>query len=274
MSNKVPVDIVFGGGAGYHSIDTAASYGPSEGILGDFKAGEKGWIIDTKAEFLLPNFDTYDVKPGAHNLESLRKSLESSLQKLGVSKVRTFYLHVPDRSTPILETLKAVDILYREGKFDKFGLSNHSATDVEEFIKLAEQHSLVKVSVYTGVYNGLARTPETELFPLLRKHNISFFAFSPTAGGFFQEKHIVGLDAPGRHAAFFLPPRAIRWLVYHSGLKGEIGDAVILGANGESQLQEGLQWVDKGPLDQWAMDAMDDLWEVVKDVAPPYNSGF
>ncbi|KAH8925922.1 Aldo/keto reductase [Atractiella rhizophila] len=278
--------------------DTAYVYAPgaptsSEALLGQWKAAEKGWKVDTKANYALPN---------AHNLENLRNSLESSLKRLNVSKVRTFYLHHPERSTPLLEQLRAIDVLHKEGKFEKFGVSNFHVDEVEELIRLSQEHNLVKVSVYQGQYNGLARNVESQLFPVLQKHNISFFAYSPTAGGFFQEKHILDESASGRFAgdsrlatayrSWFHKPAyfsalkefhstlkahpnsptasevATRWLVYHSALKGEKGDAVILGTSRKSHLEEGLEWVEKGPLDGWILEAMEKLWERVKDVAP------
>ncbi|KAH8926559.1 Aldo/keto reductase [Atractiella rhizophila] len=328
MSNKIPVEIIFGGASiggnvwlnslplldeylplyterGHTVMDTAMAYSPgaettSESLLGEWKAAEQGWVIDTKANSWFP---------GGHKRENLRSSLESSLQRLKVDKVRVFYLHKPDKTVPILETLRGVDALYREGKFEKFGVSNHSAADVEEFIKLSEEHGLVRVSVYQGLYNGLARNIETGLLPVLRKHKIAFNAWSVTAGGFFQEKYVLtdpsttsntryGTSTAPAHltAAYrgmFAKPAMInalksfhatvkdhgnlsgmevatRWAVYHSALKGEFGDGVIMGTGKKNHIVEGLEWVHKGPLESWAVEAMETLWKEVQSEAPPF----
>ena len=42
-------------------------------------------------------------------------------------KVKILYLHAPDHETPLLETLTAINDLYKEGKFEEFGLSNFSS---------------------------------------------------------------------------------------------------------------------------------------------------
>lgn len=54
-----------------------------------------------------------------HTPEDLRKTLDTSLAALRTDKVELFYLHAPDRTVPWEITFKAVDDLYKEGKFDK-----------------------------------------------------------------------------------------------------------------------------------------------------------
>ena len=53
---------------------------------------------------------------------------------LMVKKVDVFYLHAPDHNVPIEETLTAVNALYKEGKFARFGLSNYSSWQVYFFL--------------------------------------------------------------------------------------------------------------------------------------------
>lgn len=52
--------------------------------------------------------------PGGLKAEKVREALETSVKSLGNVKIQTFYLHAPDRSTPIEETLCAVNDLYKE----------------------------------------------------------------------------------------------------------------------------------------------------------------
>jgi len=54
------------------------------------------------------------------------------LINLQLSHVDLFYLHAPDPTTPIAETLQTVNDLYEEGKFKRFGLSNYSSWQVSE----------------------------------------------------------------------------------------------------------------------------------------------
>ena len=57
--------------------------------------------------------------PKAHSAEPLKKTFRESLEALKLQKVDIFYLHAPDYSTPFEETIKAVDELYREGRFER-----------------------------------------------------------------------------------------------------------------------------------------------------------
>lgn len=53
--------------------------------------------------------------PGDLKAEKVKEALTTSIKCLGNVKIQTYYLHAPDRSTPIEETLRAVNDLYREG---------------------------------------------------------------------------------------------------------------------------------------------------------------
>lgn len=87
------------------------------------------------------------------------------------------FLHVPDRQTPFEETAKAMNEALQQGKFEKFGLSNYTAAEVQAFIDICEKKGYATPSVYQGHYNAITRGGEKELFPLLRKHNIAFMAY-------------------------------------------------------------------------------------------------
>jgi aflatoxin B1 aldehyde reductase len=59
----------------------------------------------------------------------------TSLKSLQVPSIDLFYLHAPDHNTPITETLKAVNDLYKDGKFKRFGLSNYAAWEVVSIVR-------------------------------------------------------------------------------------------------------------------------------------------
>ena len=95
---------------GFKDLDTARIYGKSEDVLGQLKVAEQGFVIDTK-------FNSFN--PGLHKPESLKESIKTSLNALGVDKVHILYLHAPDRATPFEDTLSAVDEIYKQGAFEK-----------------------------------------------------------------------------------------------------------------------------------------------------------
>jgi aflatoxin B1 aldehyde reductase len=112
---------------GHAEIDTSRFYGDgsSEEYLGALKWKDRGLVIDTK---FYPNVHGLFNRPATHLVPGdMRNGLEQSLTALGAEAVDLWYLHAPDRSVPIEETLKGVNDLYKAGKFEKWGVSNFMA---------------------------------------------------------------------------------------------------------------------------------------------------
>lgn len=170
-------------------------------------------------------------------------------------------------------------------------MSNFSTSIIQEWLDIAEKENLVKPTVYQGQYNLLCRAYEDDLFPLLRKNNISFNAYSPLAGGFllgnFTAEGVVGgsrfsnpgpfkdwYDKPSMHEAIKhlraisektglgMDELSIRWLAYHSALQDQ--DGIILGASKVGQITKNVEQIKKGPLDDKVAKELSDLWESVK----------
>ncbi len=138
--------------AGFTELDTASMYvdGESERIIGRLPpALTSRVVLHTKAN---PWFT--DAERKGLTRSSVLNQGHQSLVALKVTPSVTsppidiYYLHAPDHSTPIVETLRAVDELYREGAFRRFGLSNYSSWQVMEIYHLCTQHGLVQPTVY------------------------------------------------------------------------------------------------------------------------------
>ncbi|KAK6582077.1 hypothetical protein PZA11_005774 [Diplocarpon coronariae] len=276
-------------------IDTARLYGPSESILGKHGA-PKRYAIHTKA---------LGFQPGVMGKQGVLDSIATSFQDLGVEQVDIFYLHSPDPATPIEETLSAIREIYAAGKFKRFGLSNFRPDAVQEVYDIQTKANSVRPSVFQGNYNAVARHMESDLFPLLRKLNISFYAYSPIAGGFLvkesqqlRDQSIAGrfgansqigdmyikmytkpslleaLDEWGVIAKDAGVPKAAlayRWIAYHSALKASCGDAIIIGASRPSQVEDTLSYIEAGPLDAKIAERASGLWKQIEKDAPIDN---
>ncbi|KAH8893037.1 putative aldo/keto reductase [Thozetella sp. PMI_491] len=270
-------------------IDTARDYIGSEKLLGQAEASSR-FTVDTKI---------HSGTPGDHEPAKIELSIGQSLQDLGVSSVETMYLHVPDRQTPFEDTAKAMHDALQQGKFKKFGLSNYSAAEVQKFIEICEEKGYTKPSVYQGQYNALVRGGEKELFPLLRKHNISFHGFSAAAGGFFtgdpnSSERWSKDNAVGAYwsKVYGKPPvqasvgivreaaakfsisghtAALRWTAFHSILDGKYGDGIIFGVSKMEQLYNTLDAIDAGPLPAELADAITAIYATVEGSEPPYH---
>lgn len=277
------------------NIDTARIYVDSEKRLGEIGASSS-FIIDTKA----PAF-----APKAHSKQSIVSGVDESLRLLKTDKVDVYYLHAPDPITPIEETVDTIQEMHRHGKFSRFGLSNFLPEDVEKIYNYAKSTGGVVPSVYQGNYNAFARTIETSLFPVLRKLNMAFYAYSPLAGGFFAKhpSQIEGKSDTGRfdpsthlgdmYNTLYNRPvmigalnrwreiasstgessvmLAYRWVVFHSALDAHLGDAVILGASRASQLEQTLKGLEAGQLPSETVREIEELWKAIASDAPLDN---
>jgi aflatoxin B1 aldehyde reductase len=239
--------------------------------------------------------------PGGLAQDKVKASMTTSIKALGKLKIQTFYLHAPDRSTPIEETLRAVNDLYEEGHFEEFGLSNYASWEVAEAVCIARQHGWVKPTVYQGLYNAIQRNVEAELFPCLRHFGIRFYAYSPLASGVLTGRVLTEGDTQeaggrwdpkvssvaGRLQQMYIPmlpilrelktlldkneiplsEAALRWLQHHSELRPELGDRVIIGASNPVQLQSNLKESAGDSLSPDIVKLLDDAWLQVKSGA-------
>ncbi|KAI4599612.1 Aflatoxin B1 aldehyde reductase member 2 [Pestalotiopsis sp. 9143b] len=275
---------------GINTIDTAQVYGESEDLLGQVGAASS-FVIDTK--------HCGGHIPGQSGKDVIVARARESLKKLRADHVNIFYLHSPDRNASLQETLAGVNELHESGMFKKFGLSNFLAHEVEDVVRVAKENNFVLPSVYQGNYSAIARKQETELIPVLRQHNISFYAYSPLAGGFLTKtrediKAGEGRWDPGstygqinlaifNNASMFQAldawaaisekwaiskaDLAYRWVAYHSTLDDRFGDALIIGATKVVQLKRTMQGLRDGPLPSQVVDEINAVWDIVKDEA-------
>ncbi|KAK6360891.1 hypothetical protein TWF730_007006 [Orbilia blumenaviensis] len=293
---------------GYTEVDTARIYGSgsSEEYFATLDWKARGLTLATKlyptARMPIPVPDSMKF---SHSPEDLRRGLMDSLKALRADKINLFYLHGPDRTIDYEVTLRAVNELHQEGRFETFGLSNYAAWEVAQICEICDRNGWIKPSVYQGVYNCFMRGIEPELVPCLRKYGISLYIFNPLAGGLltgkytreteavedgsrFDAKSFMGKMARFRYwnEYFFgaldklvpvaekngltVAECALRWLVYHSALKKGFGDAVIVGASSTKHLEENLRDLEKGELPEEVVKAIDEGWGFVAGVPFKY----
>lgn len=239
--------------------------------------------------------------PGGATREGIAKYWQESEAALQTKHVSMYLLHVPDDNTPISETMQGIQTLYLAGHFTQFGLSNFSAAQVEECHDYCLQKDYVLPTVYQSIYSLLVRAPEATLFPLLRRLNISIQAYSLLGSGFlvrspsdiiaghgnFTSSTVLGkilqaqygqvsylrfLEMYGEvavEAGLSRAGIAYRWAVWNSGL-GK-GDVALIGASSVKQLDEVMEEIWKGPLEEWVVERLDSMWKGVEDDAPEHN---
>src|SRR6185295_5499038 len=126
--------------AGVNFFDTANVYsdGRSEEILGAALAGRKrdGLLVSTKATFPMGD------GPGDYgsSRRALLRACEDSLRRLGTDYIDIYYMHGFDATTPIEETLSALDTLVRGGKIRYIGCSNFSGWHLMKSLSTSERN--------------------------------------------------------------------------------------------------------------------------------------
>jgi aryl-alcohol dehydrogenase-like predicted oxidoreductase len=82
---------------------------------------------------------------------------------------------------------------------------------VEKVVEICRERGFVLPKVYEGNYNPIARKPETLLFPILEKYDITFYAYSPLAGGFLAKSKE---DVLAKKCPKFDPDSGLVGLIY------------------------------------------------------------
>ncbi len=176
---------------GYTFFDTAEVYGTSdfphinEEIVGEaLRPYKDKVVIATKFGI---RFDK-DCRKYPYPLitdarpESIRKSVECSLKRLGIECIDLYYQHRIDPNIPPEEVAGMMSELIKEGKIKRWGISETN----EEYLRRA--YSVCPVTAVENRYSMMYRDYES-LFPVLEELGIAFVAFSTMANGFLTAKY-------------------------------------------------------------------------------------
>ncbi len=178
--------------AGGNFIDTADGYtnGTSEKLVGEFVRAERDrWVVATKYSF---NSRPGDPNGGGNHRKHMVEALEGSLKRLGIDYVDLYIVHAWDELTPIEEVMRGLDDLVRAGKILYVGVSNLPAWLIASANVMAELRGWTPFINLQLEYSLIERTPERELLPMARTHDIGVTAWSPLASGILSGKYTSG----------------------------------------------------------------------------------
>ncbi|MBV8480057.1 MAG: aldo/keto reductase, partial [Actinobacteria bacterium] len=156
---------------GIKLFDTADIYsqGASEEFIGRALEGRRDAVF-VATKFGKPMNDNPSDSRGSP--EYIRWAVEGSLRRLRTDYVDVYQMHEPDPSTPIEETLGALDELVREGKVRWIGSSNFSPEQVEQADTLARDRGLTRFVAAQNEYSLVEREAEDELLPLCEREGL------------------------------------------------------------------------------------------------------
>lgn len=118
--------------------------------------------------------------------ENVIKEVEESLRRLKTDYIDLLQIHWPDSTTPIAETMEALDLLIQQGKIRAAGVSNY---DVEQVTEAREKLNIASDQVG---YSMLNRGIEKELIPFAQNHDLGIIAYSPMERGLLTGKYFEG----------------------------------------------------------------------------------
>jgi len=180
--------------AGVNSFDTAEVYGggKSEEFLGAALGSRRGEAIIT-TKFGAGSGDT-DFAPGG--ADNINRAVDVSLGRLGTDYIDLYLQHRPDPSTPIADTLVALNALIDAGKVREIGCSNFSAAMLDEAAKAAADGGLRPFVNVQNNYSLLDRAVEDDALPAIERLGMTLMPYFPLASGVLTGKYKRGEPVP------------------------------------------------------------------------------
>lgn len=224
------------------------------------------YVITTKA------FGAMGDGPNDRGLsrKHVTEQVHASLKRMNLDYVDIFYCHRYDKETPVEETLRAIDDLIRQGKILYAGVSEWTAAQIEEAVRIADRRLLDRIVVNQPVYNMLNRYIENEVIPTSEKHGIGQVVFSPLAQGVLTGKYkrgqvpensraanasinnsvknilteevltkIENLEGIAKELDITLPSLALAWTLRQPNVS-----SALIGASKPSQVEENVKAID------------------------------
>lgn len=182
---------------GYNFIDTANVYGSghSEEYIGKWLAGKdrENFILASKVFFALSG-----RQPVGLSRKIVLAEIEGTLNRLGTDYLDIYYIHGWHESSPLRETLAALNDLVRAGKIHYIGVSNFSSWQLVLASEICRANGWAPISVIQPRYNAVDHVPYTvdptemalpDLFDACRYLGVAVCSYSPLAEGFLTGKY-------------------------------------------------------------------------------------
>lgn len=279
---------------GVNFFDTANAYtgGASETMLGRvLGARRRDVVLASKVG------NRVGDAPDQQGLSraAIFRAIDASLQRLGTDYLDLYYLHLPDRKTPIEESLEALDSLVKQGKVRYPATSNYAAWQMAEMLALCKSHNWAAPHIAQPMYNLLARAIEQEYLEMSARFGVSNIVYNPLAGGLLTGKQqreaplsgtrfdknemylarywhdeqfeaVERLQTAAKEKGRSLISVSLNWLLHHTSI-----DCVILGASKPEHLEQNLDALQEGPLSADLLATADQVWKRLRGSTPQYN---
>jgi L-glyceraldehyde 3-phosphate reductase len=282
---------------GITHFDLANNYGPPYGSAEtNFGRILREDLLPYRDELVLSTKAGWDMWPGPYgqgggSRKYMLASLDQSLKRMGVDYVDIFYSHRPDPTTPLEETMGALDTAVRSGKALYVGISSYSAEDTRKAAAILADLG-TPLLIHQPSYSMLNRWIETEgLLDAAGELGIGVIGFTALAQGMLTGKYLNGIPAGSRAAEGsslsdeLLSEAALARIRSLAGIAEERGQtlaqlalawalrdsrvtSLVIGASSVDQLEQNLAALDHADfsddelaaIDEHAVDSGVDLW--------------
>ena len=175
---------------GINFFDTADVYneGHSEELLGKFMQENKcrdELVITSKVY----GKTAEDVNAKGLSRRHIKLGVEQSLRRLKTDWIDFYFVHSFDSKTDMLQTLKAMDDLVKEGKILYPAVSNWAAWQIEKALGISLRESLARFELVQPMYNLAKRQAEVEILPMAEAEDMGVISYSPLGGGLLTGKY-------------------------------------------------------------------------------------
>jgi aryl-alcohol dehydrogenase-like predicted oxidoreductase len=169
-------------------FDTADIYsqGKSESYIGEVLEGRRDRVV-LATKFGSEMKDAPGVPPGSRAY--IRWAVEGSLKRLRTHVIDLYQLHRPDPTTPIAETLEALNELVVEGKVRWIGSSNFDAAMIEDADGIARERGFARFVSAQNRYSFIHREAEDDILPTCERLGIGQLPYLPLASGLLTGKY-------------------------------------------------------------------------------------
>jgi aryl-alcohol dehydrogenase-like predicted oxidoreductase len=181
--------------AGINFLDTAITYtgGRSEEVIGKALRGRRdGVLIATKGHGAIgqgPN-------DRGNSRHYILRAVEISLRRLETDYIDLYYMHSPDPSTPIEETLRTLNDLVAQGKIRYLACSNYPAWQMCEALHVGQRYGWETFVCDQPPYSLFNREIEREVIPFCQRYGVALATYSPLASGWLSGKYRPGEPIP------------------------------------------------------------------------------
>jgi aryl-alcohol dehydrogenase-like predicted oxidoreductase len=232
--------------AGITFFDTADVYGNrggSETCLGRFLGSRRKDIV-LASKFGNPMDEAGTLK--GFSRKYIMSAVEASLKRLKTDWIDLYQMHRFPTS-PLDETLRALDDLVKQGKVRHLGTSQTKGWQFVDMQWTARTNGLTPLTTCMIEYSLLARDPERELIPAMRAHGAGLLPFYPLASGFLTGKYKRGQMPPPEGRITKGKRYAEKWLTEENWNMLERLEA-FCAARGRTMLELAFSWLAAQPV--------------------------